>query len=145
VRGDSVFAGYWKRPEATAEAFTDDGWFRTGDIGVTDEAGYLRIVGRSKELIISGGYNVYPREVEDALTEHPDVVEAAVAGVPSAEWGETVAAFVVLRDAVEFDEAALAEFLQSRLAPYKRPRLWRAVAALPRNAMGKVVKGDLRG
>ena len=96
--GPNVFGGYWERPDATAEAFTDDGWFRTGDIGELDDDGYLRLVGRASDLIISGGYNVYPREVEDAVLEHPDVVDAAVVGVPDDTWGETVVAFVVLRD-----------------------------------------------
>lgn len=143
VRGGSVFDGYWRRPDATAESFTDDGWFRTGDLGTTDPAGYLRIVGRSKELIISGGFNVYPREVEDVLHEHPSVAEVAVAGVPSAEWGETVAAYIVLAPGAELDEGALAAFTRERLAPYKCPRVWTAVEALPRNALGKVVKARL--
>ena len=94
VRGPNVFAGYWQRPEATAAAFTADGWFRTGDVGAWDEAGYLAIVGRAKELIITGGYNVYPREIEDVLRAHPAVVDVAVVGTPSAEWGEVVTAYV---------------------------------------------------
>ena len=93
VRGPNVFAGYWQRPDANAEAFTADGWFRTGDLGELDAAGYLRITGRAKELIISGGYNVYPREVEDALRAHPAIADAAVVGTPSPEWGEVVTAY----------------------------------------------------
>src|SRR5258706_9508900 len=95
LRGPNVFRGYWEREQATAESFTQDGWFRTGDLGTLDADGYLRIQGRSKELIITGGYNVYPREVEDVLREHPGVADAAVAGLPDAEWGEVVAAWVV--------------------------------------------------
>ena len=98
VRGPNVFAGYWRRPEATAGSFRD-GWFRTGDLGAVDPDGYLRIVGRAKELIISGGYNVYPREVEEVLLAHPGVVDAAVVGAPDAEWGERVCAFVVAEPA----------------------------------------------
>jgi malonyl-CoA/methylmalonyl-CoA synthetase len=143
VRGPNVFAGYWQRPDANAEAFTPDGWFRTGDLGEFDEDGYLRITGRAKELIISGGYNVYPREVEDALRAHPGVADAAVVGTPSPEWGEVVTAY--LEGPSPPDLAALRAFLSDRLAPYKQPRLVHAVSALPRNALGKVQKHRLRG
>ena len=139
VRGPNVFAGYWQRPEATAEAFTADGWFRTGDLGDHDEAGYLRILGRAKELIITGGYNVYPREVEDVLCAHPAVVEAAVVGVPSTEWGETVVAHVVGTG----DTAALQSWAESQLAAFKRPRAYHWVESLPRNALGKLQKHRL--
>ena len=142
VRGPNVFAGYWQRPDANAEAFTADGWFRTGDLGELDEDGYLRITGRAKELIISGGYNVYPREVEDALRAHPDVADAAVVGTPSPEWGEVVTAY--LEGPAPPDLAALRAFLADRLAPYKQPRLVHAVGELPRNALGKVQKHRLR-
>ena len=138
VRGANVFEGYWERPEANAEAFTDDGWFRTGDLGHVDEAGHLVIAGRAKELIISGGYNVYPREVEDALGLHPDIQEAAVVGTPSEEWGETVTAYVVSRRALGVD--AVRSFLGDHLAAYKQPRVVHRVDALPRNALGKVQK-----
>ncbi len=141
LRGPNVFAGYWHRPEATAEAMTADGWFRSGDIGSHDEAGYLRIVGRLKELIISGGYNVYPREVEEALRAHPAVVDAAVVGVPHPEWGEQVTAYVVGDRTAESD---VLHFVAARLAPYKRPKQIRYVDELPRNALGKVVKHQLR-
>jgi malonyl-CoA/methylmalonyl-CoA synthetase len=137
-----VFAGYWRRPDAQAEAFTGDGWFRTGDIGEWDEAGYLRIVGRAKELIITGGYNVYPREIEEVLRAHPSVGDVAVTGTPSAEWGEVVTAWV--EPAPGFDPEALTTWAAERLAPYKRPRLVHEVAALPRNALGKVVRDRLR-
>jgi malonyl-CoA/methylmalonyl-CoA synthetase len=142
LRGPNVFAGYWERPEATAESFTD-GWFRTGDLGSFDADGYLSILGRSKELIISGGFNVYPREVEEVLLAHPGVSEVAVVGTPSDEWGETVTAFVVPAGDAPRPDALLA-FAAEQLAPFKRPRLLHFVDSLPRNALGKVVKHELR-
>lgn len=141
LKGPNIFPGYWERPDATASAFDADGWFRSGDIGSLDDDGYLRIVGRSKELIISGGYNVYPREVEDVLREHPDVADVAVVGTPSEEWGEVVTAYIV-PDGPE-DVGALTAFATERLAAYKRPRLVHYVAELPRNALGKVLKHEL--
>jgi malonyl-CoA/methylmalonyl-CoA synthetase len=143
LRGPNVFPGYWRRPEATRDAFTPDGWFRSGDVGEFDADGYLRIVGRAKELIISGGYNVYPREVEDVLLEHPAVAEVAVVGEPSDEWGELVVAVVVPADGGSVDEEALLTFAAGQLAAYKRPRRIRVVDALPRNALGKVVRAEL--
>jgi malonyl-CoA/methylmalonyl-CoA synthetase len=140
VTGPNVISGYLNRPDANAEAFTEDGWFRTGDLGELDGDGYLRISGRAKELIITGGYNVYPREVEEALRAHPAVADAAVVGMPSAEWGETVVAFVVSAAG----EPDLVEWCAERLAPYKRPREWRRVDAIPRNALGKVLRHELR-
>jgi len=142
LRGPNVFAGYWERPDATADAFDGDGWFRSGDIGTLDRDGYLRIVGRAKELIISGGYNVYPREVEDVLRGHAAVADAAVVGLPSPEWGEVVTAFVVRAAAVEEDE--LLTFAAEQLAPHKRPRAIRWLDELPRNALGKVLRHELR-
>ena len=141
VRGPNVFPHYWQRPDATAEAFRD-GWFATGDLGAFDADGYLRILGRSKELIISGGFNVYPREVEEVLLGHPAVAEAAVIGTPSDEWGEVVTAYVVRSGVVTADD--LTAYTLTRLAGYKRPRLWRFVDSLPRNALGKVVKHELK-
>jgi malonyl-CoA/methylmalonyl-CoA synthetase len=141
VRGPNVFGGYWERPEASAESFADD-WFRTGDLGRRDDDGYLWILGRSKELIITGGLNVYPREVEDVLLEHPGVAEVAVVGTPSGEWGEVVTAFVVA-DGARTTADALQEFAAERLASFKRPRIVRFVDELPRNALGKVVKHEL--
>jgi malonyl-CoA/methylmalonyl-CoA synthetase len=144
VRGPNVFSGYWNRPDATDVAFTDDGWFRTGDLGELDGDGYVRIVGRSKELIISGGFNVHPREVEDALVQHPAITEVAVAGRPSTEWGEEVTAFVVpANGATSLGLDELREFARPMLAAYKLPRSLVLVDRLPRNALGKVVKGDL--
>jgi len=144
VSGPNVFGGYLDRPEATAEAFTGDGWFRTGDLGVLDD-GYLPISGRARELIITGGYNVYPREVEDVLRSHPGVADAAIAGRPSARWGETVVAYVVAADAVEAAalERELAGWCAERLAPYKRPRAWRWIGQVPRNPLGKVLRHEL--
>ena len=141
VRGPNVFGGYWERPEATAESFVD-GWFRTGDLASVDPDGYIRILGRSKELIITGGLNVYPREVEEVLLAHPDVAEVAVVGTPSDEWGEVVTAFVVPADDRHGEEPLLA-FAAEQLAPFKRPRQVRFVDTLPRNALGKVLKHEL--
>jgi malonyl-CoA/methylmalonyl-CoA synthetase len=141
VRGPSVFAGYLDRPEATAESFTG-GWFATGDLGAVDQDGYVRILGRAKELIISGGLNVYPREVEDVLLANPGVAEVAVVGKPSEEWGESVTAFIVPTEDRCGAEELLA-FAAARLAPFKRPRAIHFVDSLPRNAMGKVLKDEL--
>jgi malonyl-CoA/methylmalonyl-CoA synthetase len=141
VRGPNVFAGYWERPQASTESF-DDGWFRTGDLGSVDPDGYIRILGRSKELIISGGLNVYPREVEEVLLAHPDVAEVAVVGTPSDEWGEVVTAYVVPAGKDAATEPLLA-FAAEQLAPFKRPRLVHLVDSLPRNALGKVLKHQL--
>jgi malonyl-CoA/methylmalonyl-CoA synthetase len=145
VAGPNVIAGYRNRPEANATAFTDDGWFRTGDLGTLDDDGYLRISGRAKELIITGGYNVYPREVEEALRAHPGVADAAVVGAPSAEWGESVVAFVVPGAVVDTGvlERELTAWCADRLAPYKRPRAWRFTDRVPRNALGKVLRHEL--
>ena len=143
LRGGQVFSGYWRNPAATREAFTDDGWLRTGDVGEIDGTGSLAIRGRLKELIISGGFNVYPREVELVLEEHPAVAEVAVVGLPSERWGEEVAAFVVPAGP-EPDPAELIAFAESRLARFKCPRQVRFVAELPRNAMGKVQRSLLR-
>jgi malonyl-CoA/methylmalonyl-CoA synthetase len=142
VRGPSVFAGYWERPAATADSFVD-GWFRTGDLGAVED-GYVRLLGRSTDVIISGGYNVYPAEVEDVLLGHPTVAEVAVTGVPSEEWGETVCAWVVAEGAAAPDLEGLLAYAAQRLAPYKRPRQVRFVESLPRNSMGKVRRSELR-
>jgi len=141
VRGPNVIAGYLDRPQETAEAFTADGWFRTGDLGELDGDGYLRLVGRSKELIITGGYNVYPREVEEALATHPSVREVAVVGRPSERWGEEVVAVVVAETPVA--EEVLRGHVAKRLAPYKVPKRVEFADQLPRNALGKVVRGEL--
>jgi malonyl-CoA/methylmalonyl-CoA synthetase len=144
IRGPQVFEGYWRRPDATAEALTDDGWFRTGDLGRLDpEDGSLEITGRSKELIISGGLNVYPREVEAALEDHPAVAQVAVAGVPSERWGEEVVAFVV--PAGDLDADALIAHCRERLSAYKCPKRVVALDELPVNRMGKVRRDALAG
>jgi malonyl-CoA/methylmalonyl-CoA synthetase len=142
LRGPNVFSGYWRDPEASAAAFDPDGWFPSGDLGRLDERGYLRIEGRSKELVITGGYNVHPREVEEVLQAHPAVAEVAVTGTPSREWGEVVTAWVVPAGRPPTPEELLA-FAAERLAPYKRPRLVRFLDALPRNALGKVQRHEL--
>jgi len=145
VRGPHVFSGYWNDPAATGAAFTPDGWFRTGDIGAVEPGtGHLVIRGRTKEMIISGGLNVYPREVEMALEGHPSVAEAAVAGVPDERWGERVTAWVVPRDGFEFDEAALIAHARTLLAGYKCPKRVFQIAELPRNQLGKIVRSALR-
>jgi malonyl-CoA/methylmalonyl-CoA synthetase len=141
VRGPNVLDGYFRNPEANAEAFTDDGWFRTGDLGQFDGDGYLRLVGRSKELIISGGYNVYPREVEEVILTHPDVAEVAVIGRASERWGEEVTAVVVAKG--EADPEELRAHAARQLAPYKVPKRVEFIDELPRNALGKVVRGKL--
>ena len=148
VRGPNVFRGYWERPEATEASFLTDPrggrpWFRTGDLGSVSNDGYLSILGRSKELIISGGYNVYPAEVEAVLLDHPDVHDVAVTGTPSDEWGEVVTAWVVTGHSGSALND-LTEYAATRLAPYKCPRLVHVVAELPRNALGKVVRAELR-
>ena len=139
VRGPNVFSGYWERPEANAESF-DGEWFRTGDLGAWDD-GYLRVVGRAKELVICGGFNVYPREVEEVIASHPDVIECAVGGEPDSEWGEVVVAYVVAER--EFGDGELKDYVGERLAYYKRPRRTYRIAALPRNALGKVQRHQL--
>jgi malonyl-CoA/methylmalonyl-CoA synthetase len=141
VRGPHLFDRYWRRPGATAESFTEDRWFRTGDIGSIDDSGVVTLAGRASDLIISGGFNIYPKEVEQVLDHDPQIVESAVVGWPDPEWGETVVAFVVLANpGMAFEPPDLGD----RLARFKHPRIWEVVEALPRNAMGKVQKRGLR-
>jgi acyl-CoA synthetase (AMP-forming)/AMP-acid ligase II len=145
LRGPQVFGGYWGDAEATAAAFAHGGWFRTGDIGRLDSGtGHLVVRGRSKEMIITGGLNVYPREVEIALEKHPSVVEAAVAGVPNAEWGEQVTAWVVLRPGHALDAGALIAHARSLLVAFKCPKQVYRLDALPRNPVGKIDRLRLR-
>ena len=144
VKGPNVFKGYWRMPEKTADEFTPDLWFKTGDVGRFDAEGYLSIVGRSKDLIISGGYNVYPAEVEGYLNELPGVAESAVVGVPHPDFGEAVVAVVVPRPGAAPDPAATIAALKSRIANFKVPKQVFVVPELPRNAMGKVQKNLLR-
>jgi len=148
VKGPNVFAGYWRMPEKTLEEFTADGWFKTGDVGVFGGVGKpdssLSLVGRSKDLIISGGYNVYPKEIEGYLDEWPGVVESAVIGLPHPDFGEAVAAVVVARSAAAFNAEAALAHLKGKIANYKVPKRVFVVQELPRNAMGKVQKNVLR-
>jgi malonyl-CoA/methylmalonyl-CoA synthetase len=144
IKGENVFAGYWRMPEKTREDFTADGYFRTGDLGVVDGDGYVCIVGRAKDLIICGGYNVYPKEIELALDALPGVTESAVIGIPHPDFGEAVAAVVVPRKDAKLDPAALIAELKKNFANYKVPKQIHLVEDLPRNAMGKVQKALLR-
>jgi malonyl-CoA/methylmalonyl-CoA synthetase len=144
VRGPNVFAGYWRMPEKTRAEFSADGWFRTGDVGMVDARGYVTIVGRSKDLIISGGYNVYPAEIEGVCNEMPGVAETAVVGVPHGDFGEAVIAVVVPRAGASVDPDALTRALKAKIANFKVPKAVFVVPELPRNAMGKVQKNLLR-
>jgi len=143
VRGAPVMAGYWGNAAATAEALRD-GWLWTGDVGALDDDGFLTLLDRSKDVIISGGANIYPREVEEALLHDPGVQEACVVGRPHPEWGEEVVAFVVARPGAVLDEATLDRACLARIARFKRPRQYRFVAALPKSNYGKVLKRELR-
>jgi fatty-acyl-CoA synthase len=144
VRGPNVMLGYWNRPEETAAALRG-GWFHTGDVARRDEEGFIYIVDRKKDMVITGGENVYPAEVEQALFRHPSIADVAVIGVPDARWGEAVVAVVVPREGAEVPSVeALRSFCEGRLAHYKQPRFVHAVKALPRNATGKVLKHELR-
>ena len=144
VSGPNVFRGYWRMPEKTAQEFRQDGFFITGDLGRFDEEGYLAIVGRAKDLVISGGLNVYPKEIETAIDAIEGVLESAVFGVPHVDLGEAVTAVVVARAGAEISEAAILAALAGRLARFKTPKRAFVVASLPRNAMGKVQKQALR-
>ncbi len=144
VKGPNVFAGYWQMPEKTAEEFTSDGFFKTGDVGQQDARGYVTIVGRSKDLIISGGYNVYPAEIEGFLNELPGVAESAVVGVPHPDFGEVGVAVVIARPGARPDADALLAELKARLANFKIPKRCFVETELPRNTMGKVQKTLLR-
>ncbi len=144
VRGPNVFKGYWCMPEKTKEEFTADGWFKTGDVGRVDEQGYIQIVGRSKDLIISGGYNVYPAEIESAINALPGVAESALVGVPHPDFGEVGVAVVIAKPGISLDPDALLATLKAQLANFKIPKRCVVVPELPRNAMGKVQKNLLR-
>lgn len=144
VRGPNVFDGYWNMPEKTAEELRENGFFITGDLGVMSADGYLSIVGRSKDLIITGGYNVYPKEVEDVLNDIPGVVESAVFGVADADFGEAIIAAVVPENDTELSHDQLATTVAEKLARFKHPRRYELMSALPRNTMGKVQKNVLR-
>jgi malonyl-CoA/methylmalonyl-CoA synthetase len=144
LRGPNIFKGYWKQPQKTADSFSADGWFRTGDLGFLAADEYLTLCGRSKDLIISGGLNIYPPEVERVLAEHPAVAACAVIGCPDREWGERVIGVVVLNRGESISSVNLIAFCRERLAPYKTPKSIVFRNDLPRNAMGKVQKAELR-
>ncbi len=143
VKGDTVMLGYWNNPAATAQVLRD-GWLWTGDVGSIDEDGFLTLMDRSKDLIISGGSNIYPREIEEVLLQHSAVAEVSVVGRPDAEWGETVVAFVVARAGAEVEPAELDRFCLEQIARFKRPKEYRFIDVLPKNNYGKVLKTALR-
>ena len=144
VKGPNVFKGYWRMPEKTKAEFRDDGFFITGDLGKIDAKGYVHILGRGKDLVISGGFNVYPKEIESEIDAMPGVIESAVIGVPHADFGEGVTAVVVCNKGAEVTEAGVLKALDGRLAKFKMPKRVFVVDELPRNAMGKVQKNILR-
>jgi long-chain acyl-CoA synthetase len=143
IKSDSVMAGYWRNPEATQAAIRD-GWLFTGDMGCLDAHGFLTLKDRSKDLIISGGSNVYPREVEEVLLQAPGVSEVAVVGAPDPEWGEIIVAFVVAQTGVTLTTEALDAFCLNEIARFKRPKRYELVSHLPKNNYGKVLKTELR-
>ena len=144
TRSPYNMAGYWAKPDETATTIDSAGWLRTGDAGYFDEQGYLYLHDRIKDMVVSGGENVYPAEVENILLSHTSVADAAVIGVPDEKWGETVKALVVLAAGAEFDEAAVIAHCRGRLAHYKCPTSVERIDALPRNPSGKVLKRELR-
>jgi long-chain acyl-CoA synthetase len=144
IRGHNVMKGYWNRPEATAEAISDDGWFATGDMATIDEDGYFFIVDRKKDLIIRGGYNVYPREIEEVIYEHPAVREAAVVGVPHEELGEEVGAAVALKEGEQASEDEIRAHVKEQVAAYKYPRKVWFVDELPKGPTGKILKREIQ-
>jgi acyl-CoA synthetase (AMP-forming)/AMP-acid ligase II len=144
VRSDQRMAGYWGKPEATAAAFTPDGWLRSGDGGFMDADGYVYITDRIKDLIISGGENIYPAEIERVLAEHPALQDVAVIGVPDERWGEVPKAVVVLRPGASIDPHEVIAWCRERIAGFKCPKTIDVIAALPRNATGKILKKELR-
>ena len=144
VRAPSVMVGYWRREEATAEVLDTDGWYHTGDLVSRSSSGAITFQDRKRDLVITGGMNVYPAEVERVIDEHPDVVQSAVLGYPDEEWGESLAAFVVRIPESDLDEAGVQDWVRSRLAGYKKPRRVEFINALPTGSTNKVVKGPLR-
>jgi fatty-acyl-CoA synthase len=144
MRGPVVTPGYWRDPDATAEAIDEDGWFHTGDLVEVDDEGYFYVVGRKKEMYISGGENVYPAEIESVLYDHAAVSEAAVLGVPDEKWGETGAAFLVIDTGADLDAEAIRRFCRERLAKYKVPRHVRFLDELPKGSSGKIDRQALR-
>jgi long-chain acyl-CoA synthetase len=143
IRGHNVMKGYWNLPDATEAAITTDGWLNTGDVGRVDEDGYFYIVDRTKDLIIRGGYNVYPREIEEVLYEHPEVAEAAVIAIPHDSLGEEVGAAVALKKGAAVTADELRDYVKARVAAYKYPRLLWLVDALPKGPTGKLLKREI--
>jgi acyl-CoA synthetase (AMP-forming)/AMP-acid ligase II len=143
VRGEVVMKGYWRNPEATAETMRG-GWLHTGDLGIMDERGYVYILDRAKDMIISGGENIYSREIEDIIIKHPSVYEVAVIGVPDEKWGEAVKAIVSLREGKKATEEEIIIFCKEHLASYKKPKSVEFIDAIPKNPYGKVLKRELR-
>jgi long-chain acyl-CoA synthetase len=144
ILGPNIMKGYLNNPEATEEAFWQDGWFRSGDIGVFDQDGYLYIVDRVKDMIITGGENVYPKEVEDVIHMRPEVEQCAVVGIPDREWGEKVTAFIVPRPGSAVDSGELKSFLKARLSSFKVPKEYIVVEEMPKSPAGKILKREIR-
>ena len=144
IRGHNVMKGYWNNPEATAKAIDADGWFRSGDLARVDDDGYFFIVDRKKQLIIRGGFNIYPREIEEVLHEHPDVIEGAVVGIPHDELGEEVGAAVVLKPGADATIEDIKAFVKSRVAAYKYPRVVWFLDALPKGPTGKILRREIK-
>jgi acyl-CoA synthetase (AMP-forming)/AMP-acid ligase II len=144
VRGPDVFAGYWRAPELSQEAIDAQGWLRTGDLARIDSEGYIYIVDRRKAMLVSGGFNIYPSEIEATLAQHPAVYEVCVVGVPDDHWGEVVKAVVVLRQGQQASEEEIIAFCKDRLADFKKPRSVDFVAELPKNSNGKLSRKDVR-
>jgi acyl-CoA synthetase (AMP-forming)/AMP-acid ligase II len=143
VKGDTVMSGYWNNPDATAKSLRE-GWLWTGDVGAFDEDGFLTLKDRSKDMIISGGSNIYPREIEDVLNQHPEVAECSVVGRPHPEWGEEVVAFVVARQGSKLSAADLDKLCLDNIARFKRPKDYKFIDSLPKNNYGKILKTELR-
>lgn len=143
VRGPQVMKGYWNRPEATAEVLSEDGWFKTGDMAVIQEDGYVRIVDRKKDMVLVSGFNVYPNEVEDVLAEHPGILEAGVIGIPDEHSGEVVKAFVVRQDP-NLTEEDIRSFSKKNMTAYKVPKIIEFCDSLPKSAVGKILRRELK-
>jgi long-chain acyl-CoA synthetase len=140
LRGPQVMKGYWQQPDETEKCMTEDGWFRTGDMARIDEEGFFEIVDRKKDMIIASGFNIYPREIEEVLYEHPKILEAVVAGIPDEYRGETVKAYVVLKEGETTTAEEIISFCAERLAPFKRPRAVEFRDALPKSMVGKILR-----
>jgi long-chain acyl-CoA synthetase len=143
IRGHNIMKGYWRKPDATADAIDSEGWFYTGDMARVDEDGYFYIVDRKKDLIIRGGYNVYPREIEEVIYEHPAVHEAAVIGIPHAELGEEVGAAIALNEGAEASPEEIRNYVKGQVAAYKYPRVVWIVDELPKGPTGKILKREI--